>query len=136
MSAARKIFRLSLALYPHAYRVEFGSEMAELFELRMMASHSRMRFVISEVAGLILGAAREWFRPRMQPPYAGGERYDSGHLPHAVVHARLRVDSAVQRMVYAISHHQFEEARRLSNEERMERENLRRICDDYGIDAV
>lgn len=57
-------------------------------------------------------------------------------LERAVFRARARVDCAVQEMVYAISHHRFEQARRLAIEERTERENLRRLCEDYGIDAI
>lgn len=135
MSIPRRIFRALLLLYPPRYRAEFAGEMAELFELRWMASDHRARFLVSEMAGLVAGAVREWLAPSPEPRLPGTE-IDARHLPGEVVRARLRVDSTVQKMVYAISHHQFEQARRLAYEERIERENLRRVCDDYGIDAI
>lgn len=131
---ARRIFRFLLWLYPPRSRVRFGAEMTELFELRTMAAENRTRFLLSEIAGLIAGAIREWFAS------AGAERhliadYDDGHLPNEVLRARLRVNDAVQGMTDAISHRQFERARTLAYEERIERERLRRLCDDYGIEA-
>lgn len=135
MSAARRIFGFLLFLYPPEHRATFGREMAILFELRMMAAGNRFTFLMSEAAGLLAGAAREWFSRHSQPvPAAAG--FVDRRLPKDVVDARLRVDEVIQRMVYAISHHQFEQARRLSYEEREERENLRRVCDLYGIDPV
>lgn len=135
MSAARRVFRLLLLLYPPAYRAQFGSEMIELFELRMMASDNRGGVLASEMAGLLAGAIREWFDPPAEVRHVVAD-LDGRYLPKAVVTARLRVDDAVQKMVHAISHHQFEQARRLAIEERTERENLRRLCEDYGIDAI
>lgn len=136
MSIERQVFRGFLRLYPRGYREQFGGEMVELFELRMMASHNRARFLISEAAGLLAGAVREWFARRDEPPYVAGETLDTKHLPGEVVSAHARVDCAVQKMVQAISHHQFEQARRLAIEERTERENLRRLCEDYGIESI
>jgi hypothetical protein len=136
MNIERRIFNFLLSLYPHDHNKQFGQEMAELFELRMMATPNRARFLISEAAGLLAGAVREWFARRKEPPYVPMGDPDLKHLPREVVTSRLRVNSAVQKMVYAISHHQFEQARRLAVEERIERENLRRLCENYGIDAI
>ena len=136
MNIERRVFHLLLFLYPHQYRQRFGSEMAELFELRMMASQNRGRFLFSEAVGLLTGALRERLARREVPPYVPVDDPDTKYLPKEVVAARLRVNGAVQKMVYAISHHQFEQARKLALEERSERENLRRLCEDYGIETT
>lgn len=134
MTIARRIFRFLLWLYPPRARARFGAEMTELFELRTMAAESRTRFLLSEIAGLIAGAFREWFASSGEERHRTAD-YEDGHLPNEVLRARLHVNEAVQGMVDAISHHRFERARRLAYEERIERERLRRICDDYGIEA-
>jgi hypothetical protein len=137
MITAMRAFLFLLHLYPRRQRDEFGPEMAAVFEQAMNASRNRgrlplIRFLFLEMAGLIAGAAREWTeRPSTTPQEdsePGGYR-----LPEEVLAVQLRVDAAIQKMVYAISHHQFEEARRFSNEERRERESLRRLQNKYGI---
>ncbi len=136
MRVARRVFGALLLLYPRGYREQFGREMREVFELRLMASPSWQRFLFSEMAGVIAGAAREWFAPRLKLAHASAMDLDFGSLPNEVTKARFRVDDAVQKMTDAIAHHQFEQARRLAYQERIERERLRRLCDDYGIDAM
>jgi hypothetical protein len=132
MKIMLRIYRLLMFLYPARYRAEFGQEMPAVMEQALRASDHRGRFFLSEIAGLIAGAIRERMirRPPMNPASHG-----TG-LPEEVLKARLRVDDLVGEMVCAIAAHQFENARRLSNEERIERDNLRRLCGLYGIDAI
>jgi ATP-dependent Clp protease ATP-binding subunit ClpA len=46
-----------------------------------------------------------------------------------------RIDFAVKRMEVAIANHEFEKARFYSDEERKEREQLRRLCEQFNLDA-
>ena len=136
MNIERRVFRFLLFLYPRDYRIRFGKEMAELFELRMMATRNRAWCLLAEGAGLVAGAAREWLARRRDPLYVPVDNPELEHLPNDVMRARLRVNDAVQKMVYAISRHQFERARGLALDERIERENLKRLCEDYGIETI
>lgn len=136
MNIERRVFRFLLSLYPRDYRMRFAREMAELLELRLMATHNRARFLMSEAAGLSVGVAREWLARGQHPHCAPVNDPDMEHLPKNVMAARLRVNCAVQKMVSAISHREFERARRLALEERIEREKLRRLCEDYGIETT
>ncbi len=136
MNIERRVFHLFLLLYPRYHRNRFGGEMAELFELRMMASPNRARFLAAETVGLLGGAAREWLARRNSLHYVPMDDPDIKHLPREIVTARLRINGTIQKMVYAISQHQFEKARQLALEERKERENLQRLCEEYGIEAT
>ena len=47
---------------------------------------------------------------------------------------RKRIDIIVQSMEHAIASHEFERARRYSDEERKERENLRELCEQFNLE--
>jgi hypothetical protein len=50
-----------------------------------------------------------------------------------VLEAQNRVSLNLNYLLFAISHHQFREARFYSNEERKAREDLRRVREKYGL---
>jgi hypothetical protein len=54
-------------------------------------------------------------------------------LPDEVIEAQNRVAVNLTQLLFAISHHQFVQARFYSNEERKARENLRQMQEKYGI---
>ena len=55
------------------------------------------------------------------------------YLPDEVIEAQNRVVVNINQLSFAISHHQFVQARFYKNEERKARENLRRMRENYGI---
>ncbi len=130
----KRIFSLLLRLYPRDYRVEFGSEMTSTFEQaasdrRRRGRTALLRFLIVETAGALAGAVRE----RFARPAQRGVPLDEV-FPDEILEARRRVDATLRQMMDAIASHRFERARSLSNEERRERENLRRLYEKYDID--
>ncbi|HTD43032.1 MAG TPA: hypothetical protein VK687_02585 [Bryobacteraceae bacterium] len=50
-----------------------------------------------------------------------------------MIEAQNRVAVNLNQLLFAISHHQFVQARSYSNEERKARENLRQMQEEYGI---
>ena len=48
---------------------------------------------------------------------------------------QTRIELVVQEMERAITNHEFEKARFYSGEERKERENLRRLCEQFNLEA-
>jgi hypothetical protein len=113
-------------------------------EYRQQGRSAYVRFALGELIGLVIGAGIEWMaksttdasvRGRslpdhllMRPPGVSWEAHYAGaFLPEDVREAQERTDFLVQRMVHAISHHDFQGARQLSNQEREARENLRRM---------
>jgi hypothetical protein len=153
---AKKIYKALLGLYPGDYRERFAGEMAAAFEesLGELEQHGRSGwdFALVEFAGLLAGAALEWVakasteasvrgrvlpdRLRMRPPGVSWEaHYGSAvrTIPEEVRVAEQHVDLLVQRMVYAISHHDFESAREYSNQEREARKNARLLRQRYNL---
>jgi hypothetical protein len=110
-----------------------------------------VRFVLAELAGLAMGAGIEWIaklttdasvrgrslpdrlltHPRGVPWEA---HYAGAFLPDEVKQAQQQTDALVQRMVHAISDHDFLRARAFSEQERQARENLRTLRAKYQID--
>ena len=54
-------------------------------------------------------------------------------LPPNVVECQTRLRSIVKRMAQAIANHDFVTARSRSDEERIERDNLRSLCEQHGL---
>ncbi|HEX5226721.1 MAG TPA: hypothetical protein VFW44_03385, partial [Bryobacteraceae bacterium] len=120
-------------------------------ERRVHGRRAYAAFVTRELAGLLLGAAFEWLakltsdpsrrgrslpdRVLMRPPGVSWDDYYGPfpRLPAEVSDARHRADVLVQHMVHAIAHHDFEGARRYSDQEREARLHLRNLQDRYGI---
>jgi hypothetical protein len=109
----RRLWSALLLLYPRRYRETFGPEM-----LNVLAEGSRPPWV--EIAGLLKGAAVEWFRPRRSPALAEAPANE-------LAAAEARVNALVERIVYAIAHHEFKTARACCRQETEARERLRML---------
>lgn len=71
--------------------------------------------------------------------YVGGvpqENEREQDLAPAVKFAQIqtRIDFIVEEMEHAIANHEFQKARFFSDEERRERENLRRLCEQFNLE--
>lgn len=130
----KRAYRFCLILYPRAYRAQFADEMTHVFEQaaddhRAEGWTAYFRFASSELAGLVTAAAWAWVAPE-RAAQAAAAKYSN--LPPEVAAAQQRVDDNVAAMVHAIANHQFERARRLSDQERIARANLRVVRDKYN----
>jgi hypothetical protein len=136
------VFRGLLYLYPQRHRELLGAEMQAVFEQsaqehRLLGPVPYLRFVLLEVGGLVLQAAIAQFanatHRRYLENHLNGDLVPPQDLPDEVVEAQNRVAVNLNQLLFAISHHQFVEARFYSNEERKARENLRQVREKYGI---
>ena len=140
----RMVFRALLHLYPQRHQEVLGPEMQAVFEKnaqehRLHGSVAYMRFVLVELGGLILHAVIAQFvnvthkgyleNPASFPTTSA--RPDD--LPEELLQAQNRVAVSVNQLLFAISRHQFVQARFYKNEERKARENLRQMREKYGI---
>jgi hypothetical protein len=99
------------------------------------------RFVFRESTGLLREAGREWVAKLTTDASArerclSASRTGSGgpsSLPGEVVEAQNRIAALIERMLYAIAHHDFAGAREYSHEEWEERARLRVLREKYGI---
>ena len=133
----KRAYELLLILYPRAHRAEFSEEMRQVFEAaaterREQRGAAYLGFALSEMTGLIAGAARAWLAPERAAQLAAAKYR---HLPREVAEAQQRVDESIAGMVHAIASHQFEKARAFSNLEREERANLRMARERYGMES-
>jgi hypothetical protein len=132
----KRAYELLLILYPRAYRAQFAEEMGQVYaaaaaERREQGRASYVGFALSEITGLIAGAARAWLAPQRAAQLAAAKYR---HWPREVAEAQQRVDANIAGMVDAIANHQFEKARAFSNLEREARANLHAARDKYGLD--
>jgi len=133
----KRSYELLLILYPRAHRAEFSGEMRQVFEAAAAEHREQGRaayagFLLSELIGLMAGAARAWVTPQ-RAAQAAAARYR--HLPQEVADAQQRVDDNIIGMVHPIANHQFEKARTFSNLEREARANLRMVQERYGMES-
>jgi hypothetical protein len=129
----RRAYRFFLFLYPREHREHFAEEMAGVFDALCDEKHGRgwhIRFAFREFAGMIGGAAGAWLDRQSQQvmdiPISSSE-------PRDLAEAQQRVQSSVAAMIHAIATHQFERARRFSDEERAARCLLQALRAKYGI---
>jgi hypothetical protein len=157
-----QVYRTLLRLYPSDYRALFALEMQNAFERaaeerRLLGGAVFVRFLLGEFIGLLSGVGAEWIakltadssvRGRclpdlrmMRPPgisrdlsFAGAcQGHGQGSLQDEVLAAQARVSMLIQHMVHAIANHDFPGARRYSYEERLARDELRRLRQKYDI---
>lgn len=133
----KRAYELLLILYPRAHRAEFSDEMRQVFEAAAVERREQGRaayagFALSEILGLVVGAARAWLTPERAAQLAAAKYR---HLPREVAEAQQRVDENIAGMVHAIANHQFEKARAFSNLEREARANLRVVRERYGMES-
>jgi hypothetical protein len=124
-----RIYRLLLGLYPRDQRERFGLEMEEVFrraaeEHRGRGSADYVRFAIREFAGLLAGAWGSRFERLAHRPPAGRAITEPVVFPDDAREVERIMQVSVDRMVYAIAHHQFVEARFYSLVERKARARL------------
>ncbi len=135
------VFRVLLYLYPQRHRELLGAEMQAVFEQgaqehRLLGPCQYLRFVLLEVGGLVLHAAIAQFANATHRSYLENQVNGTSapqNLPDEVIEAQNRVAVNLNQLLFAISHHQFVQARFYKNEERKARENLRQMQEKYGI---
>jgi ATP-dependent Clp protease ATP-binding subunit ClpC len=96
--------------------------------------------ITNEAVDTAVSASRWFLRHRQLPDRAIDLIDDAGasvklrrsNEPPAIVEIRKRLRGIVQEMENAIANHEFEKARRYSEEERKERQNLQRLREDIG----
>jgi len=79
--------------------------------------------VLKEVAGLVMGAAKEWFVKPSPDRYTCVNASQDSMLEQM----ERQISGAIAEMVGAIAHHDFRRARLYSEREREGRGQLRRI---------
>jgi len=124
-----RIYRFLLRLYTRDQREQFGAEMEAVFRQASEEQRSRgvaayFRFAVVELAGLLAGAATARFGSLARREPAGRVITESVVLPDDVREVERIVAVSIDRMVYAIAHHQFVEARFYSLVERRARARL------------
>jgi hypothetical protein len=130
-----------LQLYPAEHRALFASEMLEAFEhaamdWRKRGSGACVYFAARELLGLLSGLFKERFAK-----WKGGNCYVSSrclsrkepNLPTEVVEIERRLQRLIGCMEFAIAHHDFPKARRYCDEERVVREQLHRVLNEYKL---
>jgi hypothetical protein len=130
-----------LRLYPREYRTLFGAEMLAVLtesarERRCQGQPASVSFLLTELLGLVEGAAVEWRAKWTSRDYlAASQVSQTGRaaLPAEVREAERHLEVTLQQMVEAIAHHQFQQARSLSAAERDARENLRVLREQYNL---
>jgi hypothetical protein len=99
---------------------------------RRLGRGAYTRFVLAELVGLVLGAIGAQFA--RDEATLSATRFAKPDLPEEVLEAQNRVSINLNQLLFAISHHQFREARFYSDEERKAREDLSRIREKYGME--
>jgi hypothetical protein len=100
-------------------------------EHRRLGTGPYTRFVLGELGALMMDALLFRFAaPARTERTAPSMQRD---LPYEVLEAQTRVNVNLNRLLFAISHRQFREARFYSDEERKAREELRRVREKYGL---
>lgn len=138
------VFRALLYLYPRWHREVLGAEMQAVFEQsaqehRLLGPVAYMRFVVVELGVLVLHAAVAQFANLVHKGYLENQTPlratlpPPEDLPAEVLQAQNLVAANLNQLQFAISHHQFVQARYYSDEERKARENLRQLREKYGI---
>lgn len=108
-------------------------------EHRLRGSVAYMRFVLVELGSLILHAVVAQFVKITHTGYLENRASvlatsaPPDDLPEEVLQAQNRVAVSLDHLLFAISHHQFVQARFYSDEERKAREDLRQMREKYGI---
>lgn len=124
-----RIYRSLLALYPKDQREQFGAEMEAVFrhsagEHRSQGAAVYAWFAMREFAGLVAGAATARLASLARRAPAGYAITEPVALPNDPREVERIVRVSIDRMVHAIAHHQFVEARFYSLAERKARARL------------
>jgi hypothetical protein len=134
-----RAYGLLLRLYPRAHRNMFSAEMCHVFaeqvcEQRQRGWTSFLWFLLSEFGGVLRGSAEQWVDTLADSSRQTDSAYQAqSNLPQEVIATQLRIRHTVRAMEYAIAHHQFAEARRLSQLDLAERESLYELWLKHGL---
>jgi hypothetical protein len=134
-----RAYGLLLRLYPKLHRNTFSGEMCRVFseqarERRQRGWPAFLCFLLSELGGVLQGSVLEWVDTLIRSSSEMDSAYlAQSNLPQEVVAAQLRVRHTLRSMEYAIAHHQFAEARRLSQVDLAEREFLHNLWVKHGL---
>lgn len=126
----RRLYQSILKLYPTEYQAAFTVEMLATFDQATAASRRRggtafLRFCASELCGLLTGLLIEWAAKR-----AHGAQYvawQQSNLPDEIAGLHQHIQQLIRSMEFAIAHHDFPNARRYSDEERIARARLNEL---------
>jgi hypothetical protein len=122
MSKTTTVFRALLWLYPSEFRQQFSQEMISVFEQRageLFADRGAVSFalLLTEFFAIVKGANIMWFSKilpfRREQSESGGT---TAHILSVEEATKLRTQ-AIEKMVAAITDHDFVTARRYSDEE-------------------
>ncbi len=123
----RRLYQFLLKFYPAEYQAAFAREMLATF-YQAAAQHRRAafaRFSVREVFGLLTGLLTERAAKRTH-----GRQYlftQRAGLPDEIVEVHQRIQQLIRSMEFAIAHHDFPNARRYSDEERIARARLNEL---------
>jgi hypothetical protein len=121
----RRLYQFILQFYPAEYRAAFAAEMLATFDGAAAGFRHRgrwLRFAARELLGLVAGLPAEWTAKRTH-----GQQYLAPHqstLPDEIVDIQKQIQELIRGMEFAIAHHDFPNARRYSDEERIARSRL------------
>jgi hypothetical protein len=135
------LYRISLSLYPSRFRREFAEEMISVFEQRagerFANRNSRpIAFFLMEFSGLLKGALTMWLAkilPSHRNPSSSDES-DATGTPLTIAEVSTQRAAAIKLMCASIAKHDFNTARRYSDEET----RLKHLLEDLtgGISAA
>jgi hypothetical protein len=124
----RRLYQFILKFYPAEYRAAFAAEVLATFDQAIADSRQRgrvLRFATWELLGLLTGLLTEWAAKR-----ARGPRYlaaPDSPLPEEIIDIHEHIQELIRNMEFAIAHHDFPNARRYSDEERIARARLNEL---------
>jgi hypothetical protein len=116
-----QIYRALLRLYPSEFRRQFTEEMVTVFEQRAGERFAHLgtvsvAFLLNEFSSIVKGAQIMWFA-KVLPINRKQSGIDADPAIETVEQATKLRHEAIQKMVAAISSHDFVQARRYSDEE-------------------
>jgi DNA-binding PadR family transcriptional regulator len=117
----RRAYSMGLVLYPADFRAQFGTEMVTVFEQAAAQRRGRggirvLLFFVKEILGLLAGAARE----RVFHDYAI-RAHDDLPFPSDVAGTERYLEIVSRRLIHAIAHHEFSNARYYDQQDRKAR---------------
>ena len=137
----RQAYRAILRLYPAEHRAIFAEEMLQTFgqaalDWRNQGFPAFMCFAAWELTGLLSGVFMEWISKwTAQDGYMNSPclSQQESNLPAEVVDIEKRLKLLINRMEFAIAHHDFPRARLYSDEERIVRAQLNQVVSEYKL---
>lgn len=117
----RRIYSMSLVLYPPDFRAQFRAEMVTVFEQAAAERRGRtpvLVFFAREMLGLLVGAVRERISHNDS---TRTQTHDDLPFPSDVAGAERYLEIVSRRLVHAIANHEFTNARYYDRQDRKAR---------------